>query len=150
MAMANGPQPINIWLESLVSSTISTLDEGARGAREAKEKAILVLLAKLALVYWRPDFTPSQAKQLYDQYLDDLQEYPFADISEACQKYRRDGENKFFPTPGQLRSIIETPPSWDVISQREHISNRRAAARQEMEKMVNHSKNVLRLSGEKL
>lgn len=109
-------------------------------ARAQKDEAILVLLAKLALVYWRPDFTPAQAKQLYGQYLDDLRPFSFRDINDAIEKYRQNPESKFYPTPGQLRGIIETVPSWDIITKPKHISERLKAGRAELEVM---SENLL-------
>lgn len=117
-----GPRPINIWLESLTSRAISAqeIPEAKREALAQKDEAILLLLAKLAIVYWRPDFTPQQAKQLYSQYLDDLREFAFADIAGAVQTFRRDPENKFFPLPGQLRGLITTPYSWDP-NPRDHV-----------------------------
>lgn len=80
-----------------------------------------MLLGKLALVYWRPDFQPGQAKQLYLQYVDDLREFPMSEIVAAVEAYRRDGGNRFFPTPGDLRKLICTPPTWDVISKDTHM-----------------------------
>ncbi len=108
------------------------MDEAERLEAGNKDEAILALLGRLALVYWRPDFTPSQAKQLYQQYLEDLREFPMAEIAQAIQKYRRDGANTFFPAPGQLRELIATPPSWDTISKNEHIRALHSAARDEM------------------
>lgn len=92
-----------------------------------------MLLGKLALVYWRPDFTPGQAKQLYAQYLDDLRPFAFADVAEAIETYRQNGENKFFPTPGQLRAIIVTPYSWDP-SPKTHLAGKLEAGRNELQR----------------
>jgi hypothetical protein len=108
------------------------LSEAEQEARIQKDEAILVLFGQLALVYWRPDFTPAQAKQLYAQYLDDVRDYSFSDIRQAVEKYRRSPENKFFPTPGQIRGLIEKVPDWDVISRQDHIRERRKDARDEL------------------
>lgn len=105
-------------------------------ALDDKDKAIITILAKLALIYWRPNFTPAQARELYAAYVEDLRDYPITDIAAACEKYRRDPENKFYPAPGQLRGIIETVPSWDVVSKARHIAERRHAAQIEMRRMV--------------
>ncbi len=80
--------------------------EDVKQAREAKDEAIVALLAKLALHYWRPDFTEGQARQLYLDYLDDLRDYAVADIKTAIQAYRTDGTNKFFPSSGQIIDSI--------------------------------------------
>jgi hypothetical protein len=120
-------------LESLkLSETVArATTEEETEAIQQKDEAILCLLAQLTLIYWRPDFNESQAKQLYLQYLDDLRPYAVSDIARAIAKYRR-GPEKFYPTPGQIRGIIECVPSWDVISQAKHISQRLAAGRAEL------------------
>lgn len=77
-----------------------------------KADAIIELLAKLAVVYWRPNFSEAQLRELYSQYLDAVEKFAFKDIALALEKWRNDGANKFFPTPGELRNLIITPPSW--------------------------------------
>lgn len=131
------PRPINIWLESLRSQTISAREEpeAVSEAKAQKDEAILILLAKLALVYWRPDFTPMQAEQLYMQYLDDLREFSFKDIAWAIATYRRDPESKFYPSPGQLRGLLAKPYSWDP-NPKNHMKERRAAAVEELQQTV--------------
>ena len=128
------PQRINIWLESLRSSLTSEATPAERAVKASKDEAILVLLAKLALQYWRPDFTAEQARQLYSDYLDDLRPYPMADIAEAIEKCRRSHENKFYPTPGQLLAFIEKRPSWDVGTHESYAAERRKIAREEIAK----------------
>lgn len=103
-----------------------------RELKAQKDEAILLLLAKLAVVYWRPDFTASQAKELYSQYLDDLRDFAFQDIADSIEKYRRDPENKFYPTPGQLRGAIAKPPAWWVNGQTEWSKEVRQVAAKEM------------------
>lgn len=137
-ALANREaRPINTWLESLNSLRNSANDapEYQREVEAQKDDAILVLLAKLALVYWRPDFTPQQAKQLYSQYLDDLRPFAFKDVAWAVEKYRQDPESKFYPTPGQLRGVLSTPYSWDP-NPRNHMAERLADGRAEMQQMI--------------
>jgi len=130
----SGPQPINIWLESLISR--QSLDASADSELAAqKDDAILLLLGKLALVYWRPDFTPKQAEQLYAQFLDDLRDLPFESIVGAIEAYRRNPENKFYPTPGQLRGLIINPPGWWVGSRNEWVKEVREDAKKELVKL---------------
>jgi hypothetical protein len=104
----NQPQPINIWLECLASSAKSARDENPEVARlrDEKDEAILTLLARMSLHYWRPDFSPGQARELYLDYLDDLRDFAISDIAAAMRAYRRDGENRFFPTSGQIVDLI--------------------------------------------
>lgn len=110
--------------------------ETERAAKASKDEAILTLLGQLAIVYWRPDFSASQARQFYAQYLDDLRPYALSDINDAIIAYRRNKDEKFYPLPGQLRGMIEKVPSWETISRTEHIRERLAAAGAEMAKMI--------------
>ena len=64
------------------------------------------MLASLASFYWRPDFGPAQSAAMTANFVEDLIEFPVAEIEVAIAGYRRDGKNKFFPTPGALREII--------------------------------------------
>jgi hypothetical protein len=70
---------------------------------------IVAMLAKLALQYWRPDFSPEQAKHLYSDYLDDLRGFSIKALADAIKKYRTDGANKFFPTSGQIIEKMLSP-----------------------------------------
>lgn len=77
--------------------------------REAKA----VEISRLALHFWRPDFTPRQVKSVMSDYLDDLAGRSAWEVAEACKAWRRDGANRFFPTPGQLLALMlrpEPPP----------------------------------------
>jgi len=71
------------------------------------EVEVAAALSRLALHYWRPDFSPSQVKLLLQDFLHDLQRYSPSDIEYACEAYRRDPANKFFPTPGALLGILK-------------------------------------------
>lgn len=104
----NRPQPISIWLGSLASSRTSGSDE-----TPGKDEAILALLGKLALHYWRPDFTPGQARQVYADYVYDLGPFALSDIASAINKYRQTGANRFFPASGALIDIITQPSAWE-------------------------------------
>lgn len=132
------PRSIATWLALANSLQTSgrVKSDAEIAAEEDKDAAILVLLGKLALHYWRPDFSPGQARQLYADYLDDLREYAISDISDAITKYRRAEDSKFFPTPGQLVGIIRTVPDWSVDSRKEHLKCLHARAWREMEKVM--------------
>lgn len=144
------PQSINIWLESLKSSATSEDEpsDAHMAAAAQKDEAILALLARLALVYWRPDFTPGQAKQLYSQYLEDLRGFAFADIVDAFKKYRQNGENRFYPTPGQLVDIITTVPKWETAPRSRYIAEKRAAAVIEIRQLVDGARLQLTAAAE--
>jgi hypothetical protein len=75
-------------------------------ANDAWKRAVGAYLARLALHYWRPDFTAGQAKLLFEDFYSDLRRYPVAEIEGACQSWRRNSANRFFPTPGQLLEVL--------------------------------------------
>lgn len=105
-------------------------------AIKAKDEAILVLLAKLALHYWRPDFLPSQAKQLYADYCEDLREFPLSEIASAIKKYRRDTTRRFYPSSGELIGIIRAHPPFET--QRERDMELRLSAERELVSVSSH------------
>ena len=66
----------------------------------------MILLSKLAIHYYRPDFSEGQARQLISDMVQDLIEFPVPEIDMAITLYRRDPANKYFPTPAALRAIV--------------------------------------------
>lgn len=62
-------------------------------------------LLRLQAHYWRPDFTPAQAKELYADYIEDLSELPPDILDEAIREYRRNPEARFFPRTGELLGL---------------------------------------------
>lgn len=65
------------------------------------------MLLRLAISYYRPNFTEGQAKLLVKDMVNDLDRYHVSEIEVAIQKYRRDAANKYFPRSGQLIELIE-------------------------------------------
>lgn len=65
------------------------------------------MLGRLAIHYYRPDFTEGQAKLLIQDYLSDLCNYKPEAIRDAISEYRQDPKSKYFPTVGQLVSILK-------------------------------------------
>lgn len=76
------------------------------GPPKATAKDFAVCLGRLALHYWRPDFTAEQAKLLYQDFISDLAGVTAEELNEACGEWRRDPLNRFFPTTGQLRELV--------------------------------------------
>lgn len=76
------------------------------------------LLAKLALHYYRPDFGPTQVKQLIEDFLDDLETWSVYSVERACRAYRNNPENRFFPTPGQLKGELDKLEEQSIRSHR--------------------------------
>ncbi len=107
MDTENQARPITIWLDSLCSSRTSAIEE-----IPGKDEAIIALLGKLALHYWRPDFTPGQARQIYADYVYDLGQFALSDIAAAINRYRQNGANRFFPSSGALIDIICRKDWW--------------------------------------
>lgn len=83
------------------------LAELRSGLWKAGPEYIAMSLARLQGHYWRPDFTPSQAEELYVDFMDDLGHLPPDILDAAITKYRRDPESKWFPKPSQLLAIAE-------------------------------------------
>jgi hypothetical protein len=96
--MENPPQTINSSLPQHRSSESSS--EAQKGA------TIAILLTKLAVHYYRPDFTEGQAKSLIRDMVEDLSAFALGEIDASIKAYRRGAENRFFPTSGQLRAPI--------------------------------------------
>lgn len=71
-----------------------------------KNATIAVLLAKLAVHYYRPNFTENQAKSLIGDLVEDICEFSVAQIEVAIRQYRQAASSKYFPTSGQLREIL--------------------------------------------
>lgn len=70
---------------------------------------VATALLRLQGHYWRPDFSPSQAAELYADFMDDLGHIPPDILDHAIATWRRrtDDDAKWFPKPGQLLAIAE-------------------------------------------
>lgn len=64
-----------------------------------------MILSRLAIHYYRPDFTEGQAKLLIEDMVQDLGEFDTDIVTEACSTYRQRKDSKFFPTSGVLRAL---------------------------------------------
>jgi hypothetical protein len=71
-----------------------------------ERKQVAAILAKLSLHYWRPDFSPEQARLIMGDYLDDLRGYSPEQVCRACSEYRKLPDAKFFPTSGALLALL--------------------------------------------
>lgn len=61
------------------------------------------MLSRLAVHYYRPDFSEAQAKSLIADMLQDLEGFGVHEIEQAILDYRRDPKMKFFPRAADLR-----------------------------------------------
>lgn len=66
-----------------------------------------MMLGKLAVHYYRPDFTEGQARQLILDYLDDLADFPLHVTEKAIRAYRCDPGSEFFPKLGRLIELAK-------------------------------------------
>jgi hypothetical protein len=66
---------------------------------------VATAILRLQAHYWRPDFSPAQAKELYADYIEDLADLPPDILDAAIGQYRRDPERKFFPRTGELLGL---------------------------------------------
>jgi len=86
-----------------------------RSSQDDPAKRISASLAKLALHYWRPDYTPAQANLLMMDYLNDLKGITPEAVEAACEKYRKNEKNSFFPRSGQLLALIDEKKPKEVL-----------------------------------
>ena len=80
--------------------------EPSQRQQDDDRKMKAAILSKLALHFWRPDFTSAQAGMLIGDYLEDLKWYAPTAVEHACKVYRRKPDSRFFPTSGQLLGIL--------------------------------------------
>lgn len=73
---------------------------------KAMPRDFAIYLGKLSLHYWRPDFTPEQAKHFNADFVSDLDGVTVAELANACAAWRRNAANRFFPRPGELLVLI--------------------------------------------
>lgn len=69
-------------------------------------KQVAALLARLSFHYWRPDYSPEQARMVMEDYLDDLAGYTPTQVEWACIQYRKSSDSKFFPHSGELLGLM--------------------------------------------
>lgn len=74
-----------------------------------ERKQIAAILAKLALHYWRPNYSPEQARMVMEDYLNHLRGITPAQVQQACDDYIRKPTSKFFPQIGELLELVRGP-----------------------------------------
>lgn len=102
-ASENKPHMIGSLLEPLASSKTLTAKPDPE-----KAKTLTVLLSRLAIHYYRPDFTEAHARLLVEDYVQDLAEFAICDVEAAIRDYRQQptkGKAKYFPDSSQLRDL---------------------------------------------
>lgn len=84
----------------------AALVAATQDCQPASPQEIAAELGKLSLHYWRPDFNEAQAKQLYSDYIKDLQ-FPLGVLQSAIGSYRRNPKSKWYPKVGELVALCE-------------------------------------------
>lgn len=79
----------------------------AAGPAKATPHEFVTQLGRLATHYWRPDFTTEQSKVLYGDFIRLLDGMTLSELREACDTWIMNPDNRFFPTPGQLRDLVK-------------------------------------------
>lgn len=100
------------------------LAQAITGPKTITMRDVVELVGRLSLQYWRPNFSPEQAKLLFQDFAQDLAGLTREELAQACLEWRRDPENRFFPTSGQLRGVAD------------HILRRRARDRAAAERLL--------------
>jgi len=72
-------------------------------------KQILARVAALELLYGRQSMTDAERRVWLETYCEDLGTHTDDQIADACKRYRQDGANRFFPTPGALLDLMKNP-----------------------------------------
>lgn len=78
----------------------------------ATPEQIIAELVMLDVIYPFPTLSVEERSLRYRIFCEDLAPFPIERIRKACEDYRRDSHNKFFPTPGQLLGGIK----WDRLA----------------------------------
>jgi len=76
----------------------------------------VVALTKLHSHFYQPSQTEAQVRGVIEDMLQDMANLSAYEVEDACAKYRRNGANRFFPTPGQL--IDATKSKFDDVPRR--------------------------------
>lgn len=85
----------------------TALTEIVDGPQLATKRDFAMLLGRLAIHFWQPDFTPEQVKLKLQDYEEDLAGVTVDELREACAEWRRDPLNNFYPKSGQLLEIVK-------------------------------------------
>lgn len=73
----------------------------------ATQAQIMARVTALSLHYAQQPMTDQERRIWLLTFCEDLADKTDAEIAEGCRNYRRNPENKFRPTPGQLRDACE-------------------------------------------
>lgn len=71
-------------------------------SRAATDRELVIELERLATIFPRTDMDARKWSVLFETFSEDFQGKTLEQIRHACQQWRQNPDNRFFPTPGQL------------------------------------------------
>ena len=77
--------------------------------KQATARDIVMELERLAVAFPRADMDARKWSVLFETFFEDLQGLSIEAIRGGCRRYRRNPENRFFPSPGQLLEACKNP-----------------------------------------
>lgn len=80
------------------------------GTPTVTEVELATILARLAAHFPSRNLSAKRVEYMIADWFEDVKHLPAATIEAACGKWRRDPENKWFPTSGQLLAICNKIP----------------------------------------
>lgn len=80
------------------------------GTPTVTQKELAIILGRLAAHFPSRNLSAKQAEYVVADWFSDVKHFPAATLEAACTKWRRDPENKWFPTPGQLIALCNRIP----------------------------------------
>ena len=75
----------------------------------ATARDLTIELERLAIHFPRTDMDARKWQLLFETFRLDFQGMTLAEIQNGCRRYRKNPENRFFPTPGQLLAACANP-----------------------------------------
>lgn len=105
-----GIEQTDLPLHTINSSMPQRLSSPTNSRKDPQKTAtIALLLSRLAVHFYRPDFTEAQAKSMISDMVGDLADLAVCDIEKAIEAYRKTafpmGKFKPFPDSGTLRKL---------------------------------------------
>lgn len=86
-----------------------------RATKPAGAERVATVMMRLQAHYWRPDFSPAQAKAYYVDLIEDLAHIPADILDDAVGCYRRDHKEEFYPRSGAILELARP-----MIEERQH------------------------------
>lgn len=92
--------------EPLDRPALAVVPYKAKPAKQtiSREQMVRHLLS-LDVIFPSQHLSPDQMTLRFQIFFDDLRGLSESELGMACERYRRDPENKFFPTPGALLAL---------------------------------------------